>query len=155
MELELSPDEEFFASTTRRFLDERSDHRGDPWDAATTRCGFVADYWKQGAELGWTSLLVSEADGGGTISGRPLGDLALVAYAFGRHAAPGPLVPASLVAGASVALGNRRAEGVGPQWAAGGEVIAAWCYGAPRPHTTSATSRSSWCRAATGSASPA
>ena len=62
--------------------------------------GFRDDYWKQGAELGWTSLLVSEADGGGTVSGRAVPDLALVAYEFGQHAAPGPLVPGAVVAGA-------------------------------------------------------
>ena len=95
----LSDDQEFFRATTARFLDEfvppaelrRSARRPD---------GFDRDYWRRGAELGWTSLLVSEDDGGGSISGDGLVDLTLVAHEFGAHAAPGPLVSANLVAAA-------------------------------------------------------
>ena len=56
----LSDDQEFFRATTARFLDEFAspaqlrDLRDDP-------IGFDRDYWRRGAELGWTSLLVSEA----------------------------------------------------------------------------------------------
>jgi alkylation response protein AidB-like acyl-CoA dehydrogenase len=134
MELELTPDEEFFAATTRRFLDERATTtdiramRDDP-------VGFVADDWKQGAELGWTSLLVSESDGGGTISGRALGDLTLVADEFGRHAAPGPLVPASVVAGALSRWGTDEQKESVLGGLLSGDVIGAWCHGAPvGPH---------------------
>jgi len=86
--------------------------------------GFEADYWRQGAELGWTSLLVSEAHGGGSISGAGLVDLSLLAYEFGRHASPGPLVSANVVAGA---LSDHDAA---PDVLAGlvsGEQIATWC----------------------------
>jgi alkylation response protein AidB-like acyl-CoA dehydrogenase len=130
MELELTPDEEFFAATTRRFLDERATTaeirgmRDDP-------VGFIADDWKQGAELGWTSLLVSEADGGGTISGRALGDLTLVADEFGRHAAPGPLVPSSIVAGALSRWGTDDQKESVLAGLLSGDLIAAWCHGAP------------------------
>ena len=93
--------------------------------------GFIADDWKQGAELGWTSLLVSEADGGGTISGRALGDLTLVADAFGRHAAPGPLVPCSVVAGALSRWGTDEQKESVLAGLLSGDVIAAWCHGAP------------------------
>ena len=60
--------------------------------------GFDRDYWPRGAELGWTSLLVAEAHGGGSISDAGLVDLTLVADEFGRRAAPGPLVPTNVVA---------------------------------------------------------
>ena len=45
--------------------------------------------WREAAQLGWTTLLVPEAAGGGSISGNGLADLLIVASGFGRHAAPG------------------------------------------------------------------
>ena len=92
------------AETTERFLAEQvppdvvRSLRDDP-------AGFDPVYWRRGAELGWTSLLVGEAQGGGTISGSGLVDLSLVAYEFGRHAAPGPLVATNTVAAALSASG--------------------------------------------------
>src|SRR5688572_22697032 len=99
MELELTADQELFADTTRRFLDDRAGVdvvrglRDDPR-------GYDGAYWRQGCELGWTSLLVAEDDGGGSVSGEGVRDLALVAHQFGRHAAPGPLVGCNVVAAA-------------------------------------------------------
>jgi alkylation response protein AidB-like acyl-CoA dehydrogenase len=55
-------------------------------------------YWAAATELGWTSLLVPEEAGGGSISGRPFADLAVLADESGRHVAPGPLVPCNVVA---------------------------------------------------------
>jgi len=95
----LSADQELFRDTTARFLRDRvplsqlRKNRDDP-------AGFDAAYWAAGAELGWTSLLVGEGDGGGSISGQGAVDLALVAYEFGRHAAPGPLVDCNVAASA-------------------------------------------------------
>ncbi len=119
----LSDDQEFFRDTTDRFLSERV-----PPDAVRAlrddASGFDAGYWRQGAELGWTSLLVREQHGGGTISGSGLVDLSMVAYEFGRHAAPGPLAANNVVAGA---LSGADAA---PEVLAGlltGEGIASWC----------------------------
>ncbi|HET7653404.1 MAG TPA: acyl-CoA dehydrogenase family protein [Acidimicrobiales bacterium] len=104
MQLDLTSDQEFFRDTTARYLDERAPVgelrrlRDDP-------AGYDEKFWTGGAELGWTSLLVDEAHGGGTISGDGLVDLTLVAYEFGRHAAPGPLIPTNLVAAALSATG--------------------------------------------------
>ena len=92
---------------------------------ATTPAGFDPAYWRRGAELGWTSLLVGEDHGGGTISGAGLVDLSLVAYEFGRHAAPGPLVATNVVA-----VGPERPRRRTPTcWPAcwPGEPIATWC----------------------------
>jgi alkylation response protein AidB-like acyl-CoA dehydrogenase len=104
VQLDLTSDQEFFRDTTARYLDERAPVgelrrlRDDP-------AGYDEKFWKGGAELGWTSLLVDEAHGGGTISGDGLVDLTLVAYEFGRHAAPGPLIPTNVVAAALSATG--------------------------------------------------
>ena len=43
-------------------------------------------------------MLVGEEHGGGTISDSGLADASLVAYEFGRHAAPGPLAVVNVVA---------------------------------------------------------
>ena len=119
----LSDDQEFFRATTARFLDEFASPaelrrlRDDP-------LGFSPDYWRRGAELGWTSLLVAEADGGGSISGDGLVDLTLVAHEFGTHAAPGPLLSANLVAAALSGTGAHREVLAG---LLAGTTIASWC----------------------------
>ena len=106
MLLDLTSDQEFFRQTTAKFLDSQVSIeavralRDDP-------AGFGSDYWRRGAELGWASLLVSEEQGGGTISGSPLVDLTLIAHEFGQHAAPGPLVPVNVVAYALSETGSR------------------------------------------------
>ena len=56
---EPTPDQEFFRDTTARFLRDQAPPaelrrlRDDP-------AGFDSGYWRRGAELGWTSLLVTE-----------------------------------------------------------------------------------------------
>lgn len=131
MLLELSSDQEFFRDTTARFLGELAPVgelrrlRDDP-------AGFDADYWRRGAELGWTSLLVAEDHGGGSISGDGLADLTLVAHEFGRHAAPGPLVATNVVAAALSDTGAGAGEVLGALLA--GTSIASWCSAEPRPN---------------------
>jgi alkylation response protein AidB-like acyl-CoA dehydrogenase len=96
--------------------------------------GFEDDYWRRGAELGWTSLLVSEDRGGGSISGQGLVDLSLIAYEFGRHAAPGPLVVSNVVAATLSESGGSQFDEV----IAGilsGQTIASWCLSEPGPTT--------------------
>ncbi len=130
----LSPteDQAFFRDTTSKFLTENA----TPADVRRLRDdprGYDDRYWRQGADLGWTSLLVGEEHGGGTISGDGLVDLSLVADEFGRHAAPGPLVPANIVAGA---LGEMAAER-NAELLAGlltGSSIASWAHLEPSPH---------------------
>ena len=90
--VERSADQELFEDTTRRFLESQSPVT-KLRDLAGTKAGFEPDYWHQGAELGWTSLVVPEEAGGGSVSGSGVIDLALLAYQFGLHAAPGPLGP--------------------------------------------------------------
>jgi alkylation response protein AidB-like acyl-CoA dehydrogenase len=132
MLLELDADQQFFRDTTARFLGELVPVtevrrlRDDP-------DGFDRDYWRRGAELGWTSLLVSEAHGGGSISGSGLADLALVADEFGRRAAPGPLLPTNVVAAALSQQGAAAHAEVLAGLLAGTD-IASWAFGEPAPN---------------------
>jgi alkylation response protein AidB-like acyl-CoA dehydrogenase len=130
LRLDLGADEQFFRETTSRFLDELVPVdevrrlRDDP-------DGYDPSYWRRGAELGWTSLLVGEEAGGGSISGHGLLDLTLVAHEFGTHAAPGPLLPANVVA-AALARHDPGHELIGALVA--GDAIAAWAHTEPPPN---------------------
>ena len=136
MKLDLNPDlsaeQAFFAGTTRQFLDDKvptsllRELRGDP-------AGFGRDFWRQGADLGWTSLLVPEADGGGSVSGQGLPDLALVAFEFGRYAAPGPLTTANVVTAAVARSGTARQKAELLPGLMTGDLIGSWAYAEPRP----------------------
>lgn len=98
MHLGITSDQELFQATTKKFIEAACPVSGLR-ALARTADGYDADYWRRGAELGWTSLLVGEAAGGGAVSDSGLADLTLVAFEFGRHASPGPLGPANVVAG--------------------------------------------------------
>ncbi len=126
MLLELSPDQEFLRETTDRFLSDQV----PPATIRTLRddpVGYDPGYWRRGAELGWTSLFVPDDFGGGTISGRAEVDAAVLAYEFGRHAAPGPFLPCNLVA---AALGAARPDGAAGVEAEllDGTAVASWCF---------------------------
>ena len=129
MLLELTDDQEFFRDTTDRFLSakvpvaELRRLRDDP-------VGYPEDYWRKGAELGWTSLLVDEQRGGGSISGSGLADLTLVAHEFGRHAAPGPLLPTNVVASLLNTHGSDAHAAVLEELLAG-TATAAWALARP------------------------
>ncbi len=129
MELQLTNDQQLLAETTRRFLDD-SCPLTEVRRLADTPAGFEPAWWRQGAELGWTSLLVPEARGGGSVSGQGLNDLALVAEEMGRTVAPGPLVPVNVVA---ATLAASAADEAGPvlDGLLAGTGIAAWCPPGP------------------------
>src|SRR5277367_6335564 len=105
-------DQQLFEETTRRFLEAEC-----PLDKVrelgATLSGYEADYWRKGAELGWTSLMVPTEAGGGSVSEQGAKDLALVAYQFGLHAAPGPLLGSNVVA-AAIGRWGSRAQQTGP-----------------------------------------
>jgi alkylation response protein AidB-like acyl-CoA dehydrogenase len=132
MLLALERDQELFQQTTAKLLTELVPvHelrrlRDDPQ-------GFSDDYWRRGADLGWTSLLVGEAHGGGAIGHHGLVDLAIVAYEFGRHAAPGPLAVVNVVAATLSEAGGTEHEAVIDALLSGTS-IATWCLNEPRPH---------------------
>jgi alkylation response protein AidB-like acyl-CoA dehydrogenase len=125
MLLALDRDQELLRETTARLLDELVPvaelrrRRDDPE-------GFDGAYWRRGAELGWSSLLVGEEHGGGSISGQGIVDLSLVAYEFGRHAAPGPLAVTNVVAATLGEIGSEGREGLIGDLLSG-QAIATWC----------------------------
>jgi alkylation response protein AidB-like acyl-CoA dehydrogenase len=131
MLLALSSDQELFRETTVKLLDELVPvaelrrRRDDP-------VGFDRDYWRRGAELGWTSLLVDEEHGGGTLGDHGLVDLALVAYEFGRHASPGPLAVTNVVAATLSEVGTADHRSVIAELVSGASV-ATWALGEPPP----------------------
>ena len=90
------PELALFISTTRAFLD-----REVPLDALRDlhRRGLSYErvWWRQACELGWTSLLVPDELGGGSVSGDGVSDLSRVSELLGRNVAPGPLAPVSAV----------------------------------------------------------
>jgi alkylation response protein AidB-like acyl-CoA dehydrogenase len=111
MDLDISADQELFVETTRRFL-ETECPLTEVRRLQEAGGGFEPAYWRQGAELGWTAMLVPERDGGGSVSGDGLLDLVLVAEEMGTLVSPGPLVPVNVVADALVRAGDdaQRAE---------------------------------------------
>jgi alkylation response protein AidB-like acyl-CoA dehydrogenase len=131
MLLALSSDQELFSETTAKLLDEivpvgeLRRLRDDP-------VGFDRGYWRRGAELGWTSLLVGEEHGGGSIGEHGLVDLTLVAHEFGCHAAPGPLAVTNVVA-ATLSGTGQGGDGVLDGLLSGAS-LATWCLGEPVPN---------------------
>jgi alkylation response protein AidB-like acyl-CoA dehydrogenase len=127
----LTHDQENLRSTTARFLESQTpvnvlrELRDDPR-------GYPDGYWTRGADLGWAALLVGEEHGGGSVSGHPIEDLGLIAYEFGTHAAPGPLVPVNIVASALAPDSERHGEAL--EALMSGAVTAAWCYAEPAPN---------------------
>ena len=81
MEFDLGQDEQDFKDTTRRFLTSTM-------PLTTTRAmadsgsGFDRRWWRRGAELGWTSLLVAEEHGGAGLGPDGLRFLALATTLF-------------------------------------------------------------------------
>ncbi len=130
MLLSLSSDQELFSETTAKLLDELAPV-GEIRRLREDPVGFGREYWRRGVELGWTSLLVAEEYGGGSIGEHGLVDLSFVAYEFGRHAAPGPLAVTNVVASTLSDTGHgddSLLEGL-----MSGATLATWCLAEPVP----------------------
>ncbi len=133
MDLQRNEDQELLRETTRRYLESTCPLPTLREWADKQPAGFPLEWWRRGAELGWTSLLVAEDHGGGSISGQGLMDLVLIAEEMGRLVSPGPLGPVNVVAAALSESGSdeQRAE-VLPQLLSG-EALASWCLSEPGP----------------------
>jgi len=127
---ELTADQESLRDTTARFL-AATVPAGRLRELHDDDAGFDRRWWERGAELGWTSLLVPEAAGGGSVSGRPVVDATLLAHEFGFHAAPGPLLSCNLVAAALGAAGPAHAGIL--QGLLSGSLVGSWCLTEAHP----------------------
>jgi len=130
VELALTDDQELFRATTRQFLAAKC-------TLAEVRAlelnpdGFDPAWWRHGAALGWTSMLVPEADGGGCLSGNGLLDLVLVAEEMGRMVSPGPLVPTNVVADAVARSGSPDQRAALLPGLVAGDILATWAIAEP------------------------
>jgi alkylation response protein AidB-like acyl-CoA dehydrogenase len=123
-----SPERLLFASTTQSFLEkEASLSRLRELHASGT--SFEIAWWRRAAELGWTSLLVPEELGGGSVSGDGVADLALVAELAGKTVAPGPLHPVSTVLAGLVEAPENHEETI--ESLVSGEAVASWAVYEP------------------------
>lgn len=130
MQLELTEEQEALRDTVRKFIATEvplttvRDLQGEP-------DGFSKDWWREAANLGWTSPFVPESHGGGTLSGRATSDAVIIAEEMGRLVAPGPFLPVNVVAAAIARFGTEsQAEAVLPGLAAG-EAFASWAFAEP------------------------
>jgi alkylation response protein AidB-like acyl-CoA dehydrogenase len=130
MYLGLTEDQQFFQETTRKFL-EREAPLTTVRALADDADGFDRAWWARGAELGWASFLVPEDDGGGSLSGEGVVDLAIVAEEMGRLVSPGPLVPTNIVADAVARGGSAELRAEVLPGIVAGEMVAAWCIAGP------------------------
>jgi alkylation response protein AidB-like acyl-CoA dehydrogenase len=123
-----NPEVLLFASTTQSFLEKEASltRVRELHEAGTS---FEADWWRRAAELGWTSLLVPENLGGGSVSGVGVKDLALVAELAGKVVAPGPLHPVSTVLAALVEAPENHEETI--ESLVSGETVASWAVYEP------------------------
>ena len=76
--------------------------------------GYSKEMWKKMAELGWTSILFSEEDGG---MGLGMAEVVLVTEAMGRGLAPEPFFSTIMLAGQALSIGGSqelREQWLGP-----------------------------------------
>jgi alkylation response protein AidB-like acyl-CoA dehydrogenase len=139
VQLRLSEDQELFRRTVRQFL-EREAPLTTVRALTDDPAGFDRGWWRKGAELGWTSMLVPEKHGGGNLSGDGLRDLAIVAEEMGRLVSPGPLLPTSVVLGAIAEATTVEAHTSAIERLLTGDAVAAW-YAAVPGATTTVTAR--------------
>ena len=125
-----SAEHALFASTTKAFLDKEASLNSVRELHAADR-SFDPAWWRRATELGWTSFLVSESLGGGSVSGNGVADLALVAEMAGRTVAPGPLHPVSVVLAGLVDADNRVEHAMNIESLMAGETIATWAVYEP------------------------
>lgn len=119
--LTLTDEQRLLVDSTRRFLRANGSARAGTGTSAPAAGG--ADYWRRGAELGWTSLVAETGRAGQFV------DLTLLASEFGRAVAAGPFGPVNVVAAALARTGPalyREALGA----LTDGTAVSAWADGA-------------------------
>jgi alkylation response protein AidB-like acyl-CoA dehydrogenase len=129
MDFDLTADQKLFRTTTRDFLDKqmplpRVRELGEGGG------GFERDWWAQGSELGWNSMLAGSY--GDSISGEGLVDTCIVAEEMGRVTAPGPLLGVNVVTAALSEAANADEHGELITALMAGEAVASWAVYEPK-----------------------
>jgi len=128
MELDLSSDQDLLRGTTARLIESMC-------PLSTVRrltesdTGLPPGYLGAAADVGWFAMLVPEQYGGGSVSGRGVCDLAIVAEERGRALQPSPFVSMNVVAAALAAAGTPEQRATILPALCRGEVIATWAPG--------------------------
>ncbi len=95
MDFSLTEEQEMLVESVSRFID--NDYSFDSRQKnAASEAGFSQELWKTFAELGWTAVPFSEADGG--LGGGPI-ELMLMMQQFGRGLVIEPFLPNIVLAG--------------------------------------------------------
>jgi alkylation response protein AidB-like acyl-CoA dehydrogenase len=125
LDTDVTEDQRALLDVSARFMEDTCPlalvRDGDRRDGA-----FAASYRRQAAELGWFSMLVPEALGGGCISGNGVLDAALIAYVRGGLLQPGAFVGTNVVAYAVAAAGSDELRRTVLPPLVNGEVSASW-----------------------------
>lgn len=122
----LSEEQQMLLDTAESFLKNEAPV-SSARDRESAPRAFDADYWKKGAELGWTSMLVPEDLGGAAVE-EPILDIAVVAELFGRFVAPGPLLPGNVVVDALVRTGSDEQKTQYLGELTDGSITASWAF---------------------------
>jgi alkylation response protein AidB-like acyl-CoA dehydrogenase len=130
MQLVLTEDQNMLARTASSFVNENSPvSRFRKLRDSQDEQGYSKSLYQQMAELGWTAIPFSEADGG---LGMGLAEMVLVTEALGRTLAPEPIIPAVMLAGQLLARAGSSAQK--DAWLAptiAGEKVLAVAYAEP------------------------
>ena len=125
IQLDLTDDQVLFHETTARFIDaELPREKTRAWHEQAD--GFDRAWLAKAAELGWFSMLVPEAEGGGSVSDNPLADAALIAEELGRQVQPGPFVPMNVALAAIARHGAPARRATLLPEAVAGQVVVTW-----------------------------
>ena len=125
-----SPEQALFAATSQAFI-EKEASLGRVRELHAEGISFDPGWWQRAAELGWTSLLVPEELGGGSVSGNGVADLALIAEQIGHTVAPGPLHPVSTVLAGLVDASDSERHAELIEALLSGETVASWAVDEP------------------------
>src|ERR1700684_543726 len=98
MRFDASEEQQQLADITRRFLEDSAPLTTVRLLGEKSPAGFDREWWRRAADLGWTSFLVPESQGGSSTAGSGLADLAIVAGERAGLVSPGPLLPTSIAA---------------------------------------------------------
>jgi alkylation response protein AidB-like acyl-CoA dehydrogenase len=124
-----TPDQQLFEQATARFL-EAHYPVAHVRALAESESTFEPAVWRDAAQLGWTTLLAGQDASGGSISGNGLADMLIVAFQFGRHAAPGPLLGTNVVAAALGRWGSADQRDGPLAELIAGDAVGAWAHAA-------------------------